>query len=109
MQVTGETAPQGLTGRLLNKATQSRLGDVSDLPNTKRQTQRGCHNKETNMAPIKEEKKMLEKQLNKWKTSNLPHTEFKTMVKRTHKDLTENFNKEIASIKGHRGLTRWLR
>ena len=48
---------------------------------------------------MKEQKKSPEKELNEMETSNLPGTEFKTLVVRLLKELSENFNKEIISIK----------
>ena len=51
------------------------------------------------MSQMKEQKKSPEKELNEMETSNLPGTEFKTLVVRLLKELSENFNKEIVSIK----------
>ena len=51
------------------------------------------------MSQMKEQKKSPEKELNEMETSNLPGTEFKTLVIRLLKELSENFNKEIVSIK----------
>ena len=55
--------------------------------------------KQRNMPQIKEQEKSPEKELNIIKTSNLPDTEVKTMVIRMLNKLSENFNKETASIK----------
>lgn len=58
------------------------------------------------MTQMKDEDTTPEKkhtQLNKMEASNLPDTEFKAQVIRMLKELSENLNKEIASIKkGHR-------
>ena len=51
------------------------------------------------MAQMKEQIKTPEKELNKMETSNLLDAEFKTLVIRMLNELSENFNKEIVSIK----------
>ena len=48
---------------------------------------------------MKEQDKTTEKELNKMKASNLPDAKFTTPLIRMLKKLSENFNKEIASIK----------
>ena len=61
------------------------------------------------MSQIKEQEKTPEKELNDIEARNLPDTEFKTLVTRMLKELrgridklSENFNKEIVRMKGHR-------
>ena len=51
--------------------------------------------RQRNMAQMKENKKTPEKELNKMETSNLPDTEFKTLVIRVLGELSET----ISSIK----------
>ena len=58
------------------------------------------------MSQMKEQKNTLKKELNKMEASNLPDAEFKTLVIRMLIEirggidhLSENFNKEIVSIK----------
>ena len=48
---------------------------------------------------MKEQDKTTEKELNKMKASNLPDAKFTTPLIRMLKKLSENFNKEIVSIK----------
>ena len=52
-----------------------------------------------NMFQKKEQEKPAEKELKEMEASIIPDIEFKTMVKRMLKELSENFNKETASIK----------
>lgn len=59
--VIRETAPLGPKGHLLHKATWPRLGDIAELPNTLKQTQRGSQNEEKNMSQMKEQEKTPEK------------------------------------------------
>ena len=51
------------------------------------------------MSQMKKQKKTTGKNLNKMETSNLPDTQFKIMAISMLKELSENFNKEIISIK----------
>ena len=51
------------------------------------------------MPQIKAQEKSPEKELNEIEASNLPDIDFKTMIIRMLKELSEHFNKEIASIK----------
>ena len=51
------------------------------------------------MPQIKEQEKSPEKELNEMEVIKLPHRQFKTMVIRMLNKLSENFNKETASIK----------
>ena len=53
--------------------------------------------RERNRSKMKEQGKSPEKELSDMEASKLPGTEFKTMVIRMLKELTENFN----SIKKH--------
>ena len=46
-KVTKEIVPLGPTGHILYKASQPRLGDIADLPNTQKQTQGSSQNEET--------------------------------------------------------------
>ena len=55
--------------------------------------------KQRNMPQIKEQEKSPEKELNEMEVIKLPHRQFKTMVIRMLNKLSENFNKETASIK----------
>ena len=56
-------------------------GVIAALPNTQKQTQGGCQNEETKKhAQMKEQIKTPEKELNEMEMSNLPDTEFKTLV-----------------------------
>ena len=48
--------------------------------------------RQRNMAQIKEQNKMSEKELNKIEISNLLDAEFKTQVLRMFIELSENFN-----------------
>ena len=51
------------------------------------------------MSQMKEQDKIPEKELNEMEANNLADAEFKTLVIRMLKELNENFNKEIESIK----------
>ena len=55
--------------------------------------------KQRNMPQIKEQEKSPETELNEMEVIKLPHRQFKTMVIRMLNKLSENFNKETASIK----------
>ena len=59
--------------------------------------------KQRTMPQIKEQEKSPEKELNEMEESKLPDTEFKTMVIRMLKELSENFNqvknKSIETVK----------
>ena len=48
--------------------------------------------RQRNSLQIKEQEKSPEKELNKMEANNLPDTEFKTMVIRMLKKLSEDFN-----------------
>ena len=48
--------------------------------------------RQRNMAQMKEQIKIPEKELNKMKISNLPDAEFKTLVIRIFKVLSEDFS-----------------
>ena len=64
------------------------------------QTEGGSQNDETKKhVPNERKNKIPEKELYKMHTSDLPDTEFKTLVIRLFNDLSEKFNKEIANIK----------
>ena len=84
--------------------------DLTDLPNTQRQTQKVTQEGETKKhAPNEATFKMFltpEKELNKMEATKIPDAEFKTMVIRMLKelrkrmdDLIENLNQERISIK----------
>ena len=47
----------------------------------------------------RKKKKNPQKTLNEIEASNLPEKKFKSLVIRMHKEFSENFNKEITSIK----------
>ena len=55
--------------------------------------------RQRNTDQMKEKEKSLEKELNELEANHLSDIEFQKMVIRMLKDLSENFNKEIASIK----------
>lgn len=55
--------------------------------------------KQRNTSQIKGQKKPPEMELNEVEATNLLETEFKTLIIRMMQELSENFNKEIASIK----------
>ena len=72
-----------------------RWGVIAVLPNTEKQTQGGCQNEETKKHGPKKKKKQIkttEKELNKIKISNLSDAEFKTLVIRMLKELSEDLN-----------------
>ena len=48
--------------------------------------------RQRNMAQMKEQNKSPEKELNKMEASNVPDAEFKTLVIRMLKELSENLN-----------------
>ena len=56
----------------------------------------------------KKQEKSPEKELSEIETSNLPDIEFKKVVIRIFKKLSENFNKGIASIKKYRNHKKEL-
>ena len=72
----------------------SRQGVTAALPNTYKQTQGGCQYEETKKhGPNEfEQIKTPEKELNKMEISNLSDTEFKTLVIRVLKELSEDLN-----------------
>ena len=55
--------------------------------------------RQRNMHQMKEREKSPEKEINEVEASNLPDIEFKKIVISMLKELSENYNKEIASIK----------
>ena len=55
--------------------------------------------KQGNMTQMKEQEKTPVKELNEMEISNLSDTEFKILVIRMLKKLSENFNKEMICIK----------
>ena len=55
--------------------------------------------RQRNMHQMKEQDKSPEKEINEVEASNLRDIEFKKIVIRMLKELSENYNKEIASIK----------
>ena len=70
-----------------------RQGVIAALPNTYKQTQGGCQNEETKKhGPMKEQIKTPEKETNKMVISNLSDAEFKTLVIRMLKELSEDLN-----------------
>ena len=48
--------------------------------------------RQRNMAQMKEQIKIPEKELNKMEISNLPHAKFKTLITRMLKELSEDLN-----------------
>ena len=85
----------GPTRHLLYKATLLRLGDIIDLPNTRNKHREVAKmERQINMSQMKEEKP-TENELNEMEvkqTKNLLNMEFKTIIIRMLKELTENFN-----------------
>ena len=58
--------------------------------------------RQRNMLQMKEQEKSLEKKLNEMEASNFPDTEFKKVLIRVLKELSENFNnikKDIETIR----------
>ena len=55
--------------------------------------------KQGNMTQMKEQEKTPVKELNEMEISNLSDTEFKILVIRMLKKLSENFNKEMICLK----------
>ena len=55
--------------------------------------------RQRNMHQMKEQDKSPEKEINEVEASNLRDIEFKKIVIRMLKELSENYNKEIASMK----------
>ena len=97
-----ETMPLGPTGHHPHKATLLKLGVITDLPNTQKQAKEAAKMwKQINMPQIKEQKKSPEKELNEEEASNLSDIQFKKMVIRMLKELSENYNsmkKDIETI-----------
>ena len=99
------TALPGPTGNLLHKATLSRLGDITNISDKSKQTQRVSQNDEIKeYSPNEKQSKTPEK--NEIETSSLSHKKFKILVikmlnklRRRIDKLSENFNKEIENIK----------
>ena len=58
--------------------------------------------RQRNMPQMKEKENSPEKELQVSEASNLPDTEFKTIVIRMIKELTENFKRKITTIKKRR-------
>ena len=52
-----------------------------------------------NISQMKEQEKSPDKELNEMEASNLPDAEFKTLVLRMFKELSETFNEEIGNVK----------
>ena len=101
-----EAVPLGPTEHLLYKATLPRLGDRAALPNSQKQTKEGSQNEETKEHVPNERTEDQKKELNKMEISNIPDSEFKTLVirilnelRRSIDELSENFNKDIGHIK----------
>ena len=88
------SAPYNLQVPFLQQATLLRQGVKAALPNTQKQTQGGCQIEETKKYGPNEEqkKKNPEKELNKMGITNLSHTEFRTLVIRMLKELSEYDN-----------------
>ena len=72
---------------------QLRQGGKATLPNTQKQTQGGCQNKETKKyGPNERMIRTPEKELNEMEISNLSDAEFKTTVIRMLKEFSEDLN-----------------
>ena len=70
-----------------------RQGIIAALPITQKQTQGSAKMRiQRNMAKMKEQIKTPEKELNKMEMSNLSHAEFKTLVIKMLKELSEDIN-----------------
>lgn len=72
-------------------ATQPRLGDTADLPNT--QNQRGSQNQETKKCIPNDRTRENSRKRTKWRQATYQIQSSKQWL------LSENFNKEIARIK----------
>ena len=57
------------------------------------------------MAQLKEQIKTSEKELNKWEISNLPDAEFKTLVIRMLKELSEDLSSITKDSVRNKGYT----
>ena len=57
------------------------------------------------MAQMKEQIKTSEKELNKWEISNLPDAEFKTLVIRMLKELSEDLSSITKDSVRNKGYT----
>ena len=95
--------PLFATGHLLHQATLPRQEVIAAIPNIQKQTQGGCQNETTKKHGLNERTdKIPEKELNKMETSNLSDTEFKTLVIRMLKELSE----DLSSIKNIQSETK---
>lgn len=102
--------PLDHTDHLLHMDTQLRLGDIEDLPNTEKRTERDTQNVKTNMSQMKNKTKQNRRKVQKnnsikWRQATY-QIEFKTLIKRMLNELngeidehSENFNKKAASAK----------
>ena len=89
----GEAVPLDPTEHLLHLSMLPIQGVVAALPNTEKQTQGGCQNEETKKyGPNKRTKQNSKKELNKMGISNLSDAEFKTLVIRMLKELSEDLS-----------------
>ncbi|KAF6104159.1 hypothetical protein HJG60_011177 [Phyllostomus discolor] len=111
-QVVMDIVPLGPTGHLLNKATLPRLGDITIyLIHRNKHKEVAKMERQRNMPQIKKQEKSPEKELNEMKASALPDIEFKTVVIKVLKELSENFNslkKDIETIKYQSEMTNTI-
>ena len=69
-----------------------RHGVIVTLPNKQKQTQGGCQNEETKKHGLNERKELQKKELNKMEISNTSDAEFRTLIIRMLKELSEDLN-----------------
>ena len=85
--------PTQFTGAFSTIGRTTKTGSKALLSNTQKQTQRGCQIEETKKyGPIKEQSNTPEKEINETEITNLTDAEFKTLVIRMLKELTEYSN-----------------
>ena len=97
----------GPKGCLLHKATSPRLGNVTNLPNTrKKHRELGKMRRQRSVFQTKEQDIMSEKELSEVEISNLPKKEFNAIIIKMLTELSKrmdehsvNFNKELENIK----------
>ena len=88
--------PLDPTGHLLYCTTLPREGVKAALPNTRKQTnierEAAKTRKQRNMPQMKGQIKTPEKELNEMEIINLSHADYKTLVIRMFKELSEDLN-----------------
>ena len=84
-----EAMPLYSTGHLLHEATLPRHAVKAALPNRNKHREAAKMRRQRNMAQIKEQIKTPEKDINEIEISNLSDAEFKILVIRMLKELSE--------------------